>query len=63
MGGVQSGTHNLGEALWVQERQRQKCHRWVTGSLIMQHRKRHASDVDTRDKIWNELRERNFSSH
>ncbi|CAL1676194.1 unnamed protein product [Lasius platythorax] len=27
MGGVQSGTHNLGEALWVQERQRQKCHR------------------------------------
>ncbi|XP_076247000.1 javelin [Calliopsis andreniformis] len=28
MGGVQSGgTHTLGEALWVQERQRQKCHR------------------------------------
>lgn len=27
MGGVQSGTHTLGEALWVHERQRQKCHR------------------------------------
>ncbi|XP_043259841.1 ERC protein 2 [Colletes gigas] len=27
MGGVQSGTHTLGDALWVQERQRQKCHR------------------------------------
>lgn len=27
MGGIQSGTHTLGEALWVHERQRQKCHR------------------------------------
>ncbi|XP_076281582.1 javelin isoform X1 [Lasioglossum baleicum] len=27
MGGVQSGTHTLGDALWVHERQRQKCHR------------------------------------
>ncbi|XP_066586593.1 dentin sialophosphoprotein isoform X2 [Prorops nasuta] len=27
MGGVQSGAHNLGEALWAQERQRQRCHR------------------------------------
>lgn len=28
MGGVQSGgTHTLGEALWVHERQRQKCYR------------------------------------
>nr|XP_012148862.1 PREDICTED: ERC protein 2 isoform X1 [Megachile rotundata]XP_012148863.1 PREDICTED: ERC protein 2 isoform X1 [Megachile rotundata] len=27
MGGVQSGSHTLGEALWVHERQRQKCHR------------------------------------
>lgn len=35
MGGVQSGTHNLGEALWVQERQRQKCHRWVASFLII----------------------------
>nr|XP_034183731.1 protein javelin isoform X1 [Osmia lignaria] len=27
MGGVQSGSHTLGETLWVHERQRQKCHR------------------------------------
>ncbi|XP_011500366.1 PREDICTED: uncharacterized protein LOC105364185 [Ceratosolen solmsi marchali] len=27
MGGVQSGTHSLGDALWIQERQRQKCQR------------------------------------
>ncbi|KAL2716607.1 protein javelin isoform X1 [Vespula squamosa] len=27
MGGVQSGTHSLGEALWVHERQRQRCYR------------------------------------
>ncbi|XP_054014834.1 uncharacterized protein LOC128895888 isoform X1 [Hylaeus anthracinus] len=27
MGGVQSGTHTLGETLWVQEKQRQKCYR------------------------------------
>ncbi|XP_003425833.1 uncharacterized protein LOC100679372 isoform X1 [Nasonia vitripennis] len=27
MGGVQSGTHNFGDALWMQERQKQKCHR------------------------------------
>lgn len=25
MGGVQSGTHTLGDALWVQQRQKQKC--------------------------------------
>lgn len=41
MGGVQSGTHNLGEALWVQERQRQKCHRWVASPLIMHARNVH----------------------